>query len=246
MAWVNVGVAVVGLGVSAYQMSESKKAAGEASVKAYQNAKLSVAASSEKNAIDAQQRKATRASTLASVQSQNAQVEQLRRTSDIMGLQGKADATMMKEEYNQLASMQMVMGAASGRVMGSGGLEAVFDKSHEDMMWDVMWNKDSVKINQAALYQDMENIYEAGYNTLLFGDQALKIGEATSALELKNAGRGIDLQSQQAQTIRESSDRAATNSFINNFGAASSTLITGLGSSSTTKTATPLPRRGGL
>ena len=173
-------VEAVGLGLSLFGASANKKAA-EASMRA-------------QAAADQASRVATANSMIAQVSSQNAQAEQLQRTSEIMETQGKADAMIRKENYNDTAAMQMVMGAASGRVFGEGSLGAIMDKSQSDFMWDQMWATNSEIISQAAIQQDITSIYQAGATSLILGAEQLDVARLASQAGQQNTAA----QAQQA------------------------------------------------
>lgn len=210
----------IGLGLSLFQMGQARSDANAAQAEADKNKQLSFEAAQDKHGIDQLQLQATQSARIADVRSQDAQIEQMQRASELMGMQGQADSVIRKEEYNKLAANQMVMGAAQGRSMdGGGSFQAIADKSLEDFKWDLMWNENSVKMGQVALYEDMMNVREAQATTLMLGTQQDRIAGMGIDLDLQNAARGLDIQSSQANQAWRTSNTQATNSFINNFGA---------------------------
>ncbi len=165
-------MAAIGMGVSLLGASANNKAA-QKSLEA-------------QAAADTASRRATASSMIASVNSQNAKVDELKRSVDIMQLQGKADSLIRKESYNDTMALSMVMGAASGRVFGEGSMDAIFDKSESDYMWDQLWAKNSQEISEAAMYRDMENIYEAGQTSLMLGREQLEVARLGSMAGQEN------------------------------------------------------------
>lgn len=149
-------------------------------VQAGQNAKAAGKAMRAQAAVDTASRRATANSMIAAVHSQNAKVKELQRMDEMMTMQAKADSLIRKESYNDTAAMQLVMGAASGRATNEGSVSAIMNKSHSDFMWDNMWAENIKEISQAALYQDMENIYQAGSNSLLLGGEQLGVARLGS------------------------------------------------------------------
>jgi hypothetical protein len=137
------------------------------------NAKAATKALESQAVADEASRRASANSMIAQTTSQNAKAEQIERTKEIIAVQGKADAVMRKEKYNETQALAMVMGAASGRTFGSGSLEAIMDKSESDFMWDQMWEATGEQITMAALAKDQVNIYEAGLMGLSTGKEAL-------------------------------------------------------------------------
>lgn len=165
-------MAALGMGLSLLGASSNKKAA-ERSMKA-------------QAAADTAARQATASSMIAQVSSQNSKVKELERAGEIMQMQGKADAVIRKEAYNETQSMAMVMGAVSGRVFGSGSMETIMDKSKSDYMWDQLWAKNSLEISEAALEQDKLNIYQAGATSLMLGQQELEVARLGSMAGQQN------------------------------------------------------------
>lgn len=166
MAWVSTAVAVGSTALSLFGANENKK-----------SAQKSMAAQAT---ADTASRVATANSMIASVHSQNAKALQLERNVDIMRMQGKADGVMRADTYNEMAATAMVMGAASGRVFGEGSMQAIMDKSSEDYMWDKMWAKNSLEISEAAVFQDIENVFEAGATSLMLGTEQLEVARLGS------------------------------------------------------------------
>lgn len=178
---------MVGLGLSAVSMGLSLFGAN-------QNAKAAQKAMNQQAVVDTASRKATANSMIASVNSQNAKVDSMKRSVEIMQMQAKADGLIRLENYNEMAASAMVMGAASGRVMNEGSLGAIFDKSKSDFMWDNMWSRTGAEINEAAVYQDIENIYEAGSTSLMLGKEQLGVSRLGSMAGQQNTAA----QAQQA------------------------------------------------
>ena len=155
------------------------------------NKKAAESAMRSQAAADDASRMATANSQIAAVNSQNAKVLELQRADQIMQIQGKADSVMRAESYNDLMATSMVMGAVSGRVIGEGSIAAIFEKSESDFMWDQMWGRTSLEISQAALYQDMSNIYEAGSISLGLGAEQSGVAALTSKTAQDNANARI-------------------------------------------------------
>jgi len=190
-------LAAVGMGMSLLGASANKKAAQKA-MRAQATA-------------DTAARKATAASMIATVHSQNAKVKELQRANDIMQMQGKADAMIRQEDYNDTMATAMVMGAASGRVFGQGSMDAIMDKSESDFMWDQMWAKNSLEISEAALHQDMKNVYQAGANSLLLGREQLEVARLGSMAGQQNTAA-------QAQAAFNNSITGMVNSYAKSYG----------------------------
>jgi len=190
-------MAALGMGLSLLGASSNKKAA-EKSMRAQATA-------------DTAARKATASSMIAQVNSQNAKVKELERTGEIMQMQGKADAVIRKENYNQTQSMAMVMGAASGRVFGEGSVSTIMDKSRSDFMWDQLWAKNSLEISEAALEQDKQNIYQAGSTSLMLGQQELEVSRLGSMAGQQNTAAA-------AQNAFNNTLIQGVNSYANTYG----------------------------
>lgn len=190
-------MAAIGIGMTLLGASANNKAA-EQSMQATAKA-------------DAASRRATANSQIAAVHSQNAKVDELKRSVEIMGMQGKADAVLRKESYNDMMATSMVMGAASGRALNEGSTAAIFDKSHSDMMWDQMWTKNNQEISEAAMYRDMENVYQAGATSLMLGGEALGVSALRSEA-------GMDNQAAAAQQTFNNAVTGAVTSYANAYG----------------------------
>ncbi len=162
---------------------------------------------------DTASRQTTAKSMIASVHSQNAKVEELKRMDEMMQMQGKADAVIRKEDYNDMAATQLVMGAASGRVVSDAGgsIGKIIEKSENDFMWDQMWNANIQEISQAALYQDMKNIYQAGATSLVLGRNELEVARLGSMAGQTNTAAA-------AQQSFNNALVGGAKSVINNYG----------------------------
>lgn len=160
--------------------------------------------------IDEQTREAQSAQMIAQVNSQNWQVESLNNQQDILEMQGKAESLNRIDNYNDTMEMAMVMGAASGRVFGSGSMQAIFDHSAENYRFEEMWNVNNDIITNAALEADKTNIYSAGYNTLRFG-------ATTTGINRQNSQIGQEMQSiqtgMQMDQIQQTFNRSVTQSY---------------------------------
>ncbi len=172
-------MALAGMGMSLLGASANKKAA-EKSMQAQASA-------------DTASRRATANSMIASVHSQNAKVNDLKRSVEIMQMQGKADAVLRKESYNEMMATSMVMGAASGRALNEGSTASIMDKSNSDYMWDQMWAKTGIEISEAAMYQDMEEIYKAGATSLLLGKEQLQVARLGSMAGQSNTAAAAQM-----------------------------------------------------
>jgi len=192
-------MAAVGMGVSLLGAASNKKAA--------QRAMRAQAVA------DTASRQTTAKSMIASVHSQNAKVEELKRMDEMMQMQGKADAVIRKEDYNDMAATQLVMGAASGRVVSDAGgsIGKIIEKSENDFMWDQMWNANIQEISQAALYQDMKNIYQAGATSLVLGRNELEVARLGSMAGQTNTAAA-------AQQSFNNALVGGAKSVINNYG----------------------------
>ncbi len=187
---------------------------------ANKNAKAAQKAMRAQATADTASRKATAASMIASVNSQNAKVKDLERMGEIMTMQGKADAVIRKESYNDTMAMAMVMGAVSGRTMGEGSINVVMDQSASDHKWDQLWAKNSQEISEAALYQDMETVYQSGSNSLMLGGQQLEVARLGSQAGQANTAAA-------AQQAFNNTLVSAGQSVLNNYGGS---LLSGVGS----------------
>ena len=172
MAWVTAAVAVGSAAMSLAGASANKKAAGKA-MRAQATA-------------DTAGRRATASGMIASVSSQNAKVERLTRSGELMEMQGKADGVIRRENYNEVQAMALVMGAASGRVTSHGSLESIRSKSESDFMWDEMWATNATKISKAAIEADKYNIYNAGSTSLMLGKEQLEVARLGSMAGQEN------------------------------------------------------------
>ncbi len=190
-------MAAVGMGMTLLGASANKKAAAK-SMQAQATA-------------DTAGRRATANSMIASVHSQNAKVDEMKRSVELIGIQGKADAVMRKESYNEMMATSMVMGAASGRALNEGSTDAIFNKSQSDYMWDQMWNKNNQEISEAAMYQDMENIYQAGATSLMLGGEQLGVDRLRSMA-------GQESQAAAMQTSFNNTMTGMVNSYASSYG----------------------------
>ena len=190
-------MAAVGLGVSLIGASANNKAA-QKSMRAQAKA-------------DEASRRATANSMIAQTQAQNWKVKEMERMGQIMAMQGKADAMIRTENYNDVQAMAMVMGAASGRTTGSGSVGAIMDKSNSDYMWDQMWAANSLTISQAALEQDKANIYRAGSTSLMLGKEQLGVARLGSMAGQQNTAAN-------AQQAFNNTMVSAGQSVLNNYG----------------------------
>jgi len=217
---VQLAVAAVGLGISLWQSARAQEAANEAQLRD----KFAVAAIQAKQAgIDDATRRAFSRSIMAEVTSQNAQVQDLTRMQDAMKLQGKADAMMRKEGYNDVAAMQMVMGAASGRLTSEGSMSAIMDKSQEDYKWDQMWAMNSETIALASIERDKVNIYAAGLNKLTGAQDQLSLMKQGADLGRENTIMGMEKQwaanTLQQEMAFDNMLASTAQSYLRNFGA---------------------------
>jgi len=107
------------------------------------------------------------------------------------------------EGYNDVMATAMVMGAASGRVMGEGSIQAIFDKSESDYNWDQMWAANNLEIQEAATYQDISTAYANEYKdnarTILLGAQKIRLMREGSGIDMANDTLGIDRTQRNAQ-----------------------------------------------
>lgn len=197
MAYVSSAVAIGSAAISLAGASANSKAAGRAM--------------RAKAKADEAGRAATASSMIASVHSQNAKVEELEKVSEMVAMQGKADAMIRKENYNDVQSMAMVMGAASGRVLGEGSVDAIFTKSKSDFMWDNMWAQNSQDITQAAIEQDKANIYRAGATSLLLGEEQLGVARLGSMAGGENTAGA-------AQQVFNNSMMNVASSYLSTYG----------------------------
>ena len=190
-------MAGVGLGISLLGANANKKALQKAM--------------NNQAVVDTASRVATANSMIAQTTSQNYKAEELTRIGDLMQMQGKADSMMRKESYNDTQAMAMVMGAASGRVFGSGSVGAIMDKSESDFMWDQMWATNNEKISMAALEQDKANVFRSGNTSLLLGQESLEVARLGSMA-------GQDNTAAQAQQAFNNTMMNAGTSLVNNYG----------------------------
>ena len=162
-------------------------------------------------------------SIMAEVSGQNKKVQDLQRMQEMMKLQGKADATMRLEGYNETAAMQMVMGAASGRLTSEGSVSVIMDKSESDYRWDQMWAADTETINLASLERDKLNIYESGWRQLQGAGEQMNLMRMGSQIGMDNTIMGIqkrhDSINMQQNKAFDDMIMGAGQSYLKNFGA---------------------------
>lgn len=194
---VTAAVALGGMALNAYGANQSAKASQKA-LEAQARA-------------DEAGRAATANSMIASVNSQNGKVTTLKRNLEIVQMQSKADGLMRKESYNEMAATAMVMGAASGRIMGEGSIDSIFDKSKSDFMWDEMWSKTGLEITEAAVAQDIKTVYESGATSLLLGGEQLSVARLGSMAGQSNTAAA-------AQTAFNNTLIRGGTSLLNNYG----------------------------
>jgi len=149
------------LGLSIFGASANKRAA-EASMRAQAEA-------------DTAGRIATARAKAAQVKSQNFQATMLQRNIDLMQIKSKADSTIRAEDFNNQMAIAVVKGAASGRTLGDGSMYAMFSKADEDLKWDQLWAENNLQVSEGAMYTDKENIYKAGYTSLMLGAEAMGV-----------------------------------------------------------------------
>lgn len=150
------------------------------------NAKAAQKSLNAQAKADEASRRAQASSQIAQVNSQNAKVYDLKRSVEIMQLQGQADAVMRTENYNDMMATAMVMGATSGRALNEGSMESIFNKSKSDYEWDQMWARNSMEISEAAMYQDMSEIYRSGSISLGLGAENLGVSRLASQTGQQN------------------------------------------------------------
>ncbi len=190
MAWVATAITV---GTTAYGAVSSANAAAD-------SAGMTQESLNRQAKIDEAQSIATSNAMIAKVNSQNKKLEDIDRSIDIMKTQGKADSMMRLEGFNEIAAMQLVMGAASGRVSGVGSIGAIMNKSREDFMWDQMWNSNTIKINENIMEQDKSNILESGYNSLWGAQEAAGINVQAQQQQYQNTADSVQLRYDQTVT----------------------------------------------
>jgi len=161
--------------------------------------------------IDEKAREAQASSLIAQVESQNWQVEKLDRQKDIMKMQGRADALSRTQNYNETMEVAMVMGAASGRVFGEGSIQAIFDESKSNFVFEQMWYANNEIISEAAIEADKTNILKAGFQTLLYGAKQSEINRLLSQNQQEMQGIQTGMQMNQ---IQQSFDRSITQSIV--------------------------------
>ena len=147
---------------------------------ASENARMAQEAITAQSHAAEAQREATATGLIAQVSAQNHKAEDLDRTAKAMKMTAKAQTVMREEKYNQLAAIQMVAAAASGRITNSGSVNAIFSKSHEDYKWDQLWNDNKLAINLASIQRDKTRVYEAGATALRLGALQLEVQRETS------------------------------------------------------------------
>jgi len=188
--------AVIGLATSAAAAKKSSK-----------NASLSALATmkqmKEAAAADTQARKAEANSIIARVEADDFKLQQLDFNKRIIQLQGKADSLLRLQNYNDVMEKAVIMGAASGRMLGQGSVKAIYDKSEEEYNWEQLWNANNLIISNAALEVDKTNILKAGATSLLLGAQGLEVsrlrsqaGQTTISDAAERAIRTSELQNQ--------------------------------------------------
>ena len=77
-------------------------------------------------------------------------------------VQAKADSVYKLEKYNDMAATQMVMGVASGRIVGEGSTQAMMNDDYSRYRWDQLWATKNEAITQAAIYSDVAQLMQAG------------------------------------------------------------------------------------
>jgi len=206
MAFVSSAISI---GTAAYGAAKSSQAAWDA----YGSASRDVVEIQKQMKLQANTDEFSRESQakafIANVESDNWQVQQLAQQQKLLELRGLSDRTIMLENYNDTMEMSMVMGAASGRTLGSGSIDAIFSKSQEDFNFEQMWNLDSEIITNAAIEADKTNIYKAGYNTLLGGADQMYIARQRSQLGQSNTALSV---AQQNNQIQQTFNRSITQS----------------------------------
>ena len=175
--WVAVGTAVVGaavnIGTSAYAANQSAEAAGKASIATGKQMVISAEA-------DTAARMAEANALVAQVESAEFRLGQVERAKDTMKMQGKADAMLQAESFNDLMAMSMVMGAASGRMLNEGSTNLIIKESAEDYNWEKLWasNIEDININEMTL--DQMNIREGMETSLMLGSESMAVARQTS------------------------------------------------------------------
>ena len=132
--------------------------------------------------------KAAAKSAIAGSKSYQAKAKATELRAEQAKLQAKADAVISQEYYNDTAAVQMVMGVASGRVVGGGGgsVDAIMNEDMTRFRWDELWNTNTAQIEQAAFYSDVYQLQLSAGETLKAADRAANVSMFNSIL---GAGR---------------------------------------------------------
>lgn len=183
MAFISAAVAI---GTTAYGVSRANSAADDAAAAAGQDAIAAAELRAKQSKADDAGRLAVSRQLIAEVEIGNRKLEDLKRSEDIMITQAKADSLIKTEAFNRSMSIAMVKGAASGRVLGVGSLNAGFNKAHEDFAWESMWDNNILDQSLGAFARDRENVLESGVNTLKWGAENLELQRTGSSITLDN------------------------------------------------------------